>query len=93
MKTKTTKKSPAMKSEKPISKETPVRRTKANKVVSPIQTEMTKLEVVSPIQTEMTKLETAFMAAMTGQMKFKEVKSIFREIHKGIKSSTKKQKN
>ena len=40
----------------------------------------------------MTKLETAFMAAMTGQMKFKEVKSIFREIHKGIKSSTKKQK-
>jgi molecular chaperone HtpG len=50
-------------------------------------------EKVSPIQTEMTKLETAFMAAMTGQMKFKEVKSIFREIHKGIKSSTKKQKN
>jgi hypothetical protein len=33
------------------------------------------------------------MAAMTGQMKFKEVKSIFREIHKGIKSSIKKQKN
>ena len=70
-----------MKSEKPISKETPVRTTR---------TRATK--VVSPIQTEMTKLETAFMAAMTGQMKFKEVKSIFREIHKGIKSSTKKQK-
>ena len=74
-------KSPIMKSEKPISKETPVRTTR---------TRATK--VVSPIQTEMTKLETAFMAAMTGQMKFKEVKSIFREIHKGIKSSTKKQK-
>ena len=82
MKTKTTKKSPVMKSEQPISKETPVRRTR---------TRATK--VVSPIQTEMTKLETAFMAAMTGQMKFKEVKSIFREIHKGIKSYTKKQKN
>jgi ribosome biogenesis protein Nip4 len=82
MKTKTTKKSPVMKSEQPISKETPVRRTR---------TRATK--VVSPIQTEMTKLETAFMAAMTGQMKFKEVKSIFREIHKGIKSSIKKQKN
>ena len=82
MKTKTTKKSTIMKSEKPISKETPVRTTR---------TRATK--VVSPIQTEMTKLETAFMAAMTGQMKFKEVKSIFREIHKGIKSSTKKQKN
>ncbi len=81
MKTKTTKKSTIMKSEKPISKETPVRTTR---------TRTTK--VVSSIQTEMTKLETAFMAAMTGQMKFKEVKSIFREIHKGIKSSTKKQK-
>jgi predicted lipoprotein len=82
MKTKTTKKSTIMKSEKPISKETPVRtrRTRSTKVVSSIQTEMTKLE-------------TAFMAAMTGQMKFKEVKSIFREIHKGIKSSIKKQKN
>jgi len=75
-------KSPAMKVEKTISKETPVRTTR---------TRATK--VVSPIQTEMTKLETAFMAAMTGKMKFKEVKSIFREIHKGIKSSTKKQKN
>ena len=82
MKTKTTKKSTIMKSEKPISKETPVRATR---------TRATK--VVSSIQTEMTKLETAFMAAMTGQMKFKEVKSIFREIHKGIKSSTNKQKN
>jgi ribosome biogenesis protein Nip4 len=81
MKTKT-KKTPVMKAETPISKETPVRKTR---------TRATK--VVSPIQTEMTKLETAFMAAMTGQMKFKEVKSIFREIHKGIKSSTKKQKN
>jgi hypothetical protein len=77
-----TKKTPVMKAEKPISKETPVRTTR---------TRVTK--VVSPIQTEMTKLETAFMAAMTGQMKFKEVKSIFREIHKGIKSSIKKQKN
>ena len=82
MKTKTQKKTPVMKAETPISKETPVRKTR---------TRATK--VVSPIQTEMTKLETAFMAAMTGQMKFKEVKSIFREIHKGIKSSTKKQKN
>ena len=77
-----TKKTPVMKSEKPISKETPVRTTRTRDT-----------KVVSPIQTEMTKLETAFMAAMTGQMKFKEVKSIFREIHKGIKSSIKKQKN
>jgi len=71
-------KSPAMKVEKTISKETPVRTTR---------TRATK--VVSPIQTEMTKLETAFMAAMTGQMKFKEVKSIFLEIHKEIKKSAK----
>jgi hypothetical protein len=70
-------KSPAMKTEKAISTE-PVKRTRT-----------TRAKVVSPIQTEMTKLETAFMAAMTGQMKFKEVKSIFLEIHKEIKKSAK----
>jgi hypothetical protein len=70
-------KSPAMKTEKTISTE-PVKRTRT-----------TRAKVVSPIQTEMTKLETAFMAAMTGQMKFKEVKSIFLEIHKEIKKSAK----
>jgi hypothetical protein len=67
-----------------ISKETPVKRTR---------TRATTVKPVSPIQTEMTKLETAFVAAMNGQMKFKEVKSIFLEIHKEIKTSTKKQKN
>lgn len=73
-------KSPAMKTEKAISTE-PVKRTRT--------TRTTRAKVVSPIQTEMTKLETAFMAAMTGQMKFKEVKSIFLEIHKEIKKSVK----
>ena len=69
-----------VKTEKTISTE-PVKRTRT--------TRTTRAKVVSPIQTEMTKLETAFMAAMTGQMKFKEVKSIFLEIHKEIKKSTK----
>ena len=73
-------KAPVMKTEKTISTE-PVKRTRT--------TRTTRAKVVSPIQTEMTKLETAFMAAMTGQMKFKEVKSIFLEIHKEIKKSTK----
>ena len=73
-------KAPVMKTEKTISTE-PVKRTRT--------TRPTRAKVVSPIQTEMTKLETAFMAAMTGQMKFKEVKSIFLEIHKEIKKSTK----
>ena len=73
-------KAPVMKTEKTISTE-PVKRTRT--------TRTTRAKVVSPIQTEMTKLETAFMAAMTGQMKFKEVKSIFLEIHKEIKKSVK----
>jgi len=74
---KTKSKAPVMKAEKAISTE-PVRKTRTRAA-----------KVVSPIQTEMTKLETAFMAAMTGQMKFKEVKSIFLEIHKVIKKSVK----
>ena len=76
-------KAPVMKTEKTISTE-PVKRTRTTRT-----TRTTRAKVVSPIQTEMTKLETAFMAAMTGQMKFKEVKSIFLEIHKEIKKSVK----
>ena len=36
----------------------------------------------------MAKLETAYMAATSGEMKFKEVKSVFRKLHKEIKKST-----
>jgi hypothetical protein len=37
----------------------------------------------------MSKLETAYMAAISGEMKFGEVKSIFKQLHKEIKKSAK----
>ena len=40
---------------------------------------------VSPVQEKMSKLETAYMAAISGKMKFGEVKSIFKQLHKEIK--------
>ena len=47
---------------------------------------------VSPVSEKMSKLETAYMAAISGEMKFGEVKSIFKKLHKEIKSSTKSKK-
>lgn len=44
---------------------------------------------VSPVQEKMSKLETAYMAAISGKMKFGEVKSIFKQLHKEIKKSVK----
>ena len=44
---------------------------------------------VSPVSEKMSKLETAYMAAISGEMKFGEVKSIFKKLHKEIKSSVK----
>lgn len=46
-------------------------------------------KIVSPIQEKMSKLETAYMAAISGKMKFGEVKSIFKQLHKEIKKSVK----
>lgn len=43
----------------------------------------------SPVQEKMSKLETAYMAAISGKMKFGEVKSIFKQLHKEIKKSVK----
>jgi hypothetical protein len=40
----------------------------------------------------MSKLETAYMAAISGEMKFGEVKSIFKQLHKEIKKSVKSKK-
>jgi hypothetical protein len=47
---------------------------------------------VSPVSEKMSKLETAYMAAISGEMKFGEVKSIFKQLHKEIKSSVKSKK-
>ncbi len=46
-------------------------------------------KAVSPIQEKMSKLETAYMAAISGEMKFGKVKSIFKQLHKEIKKSVK----
>ncbi len=44
---------------------------------------------VFSMQEEMSKLESAYNNALQGQIKFKEVKSVFKKLHKQIK----KQKN
>jgi hypothetical protein len=54
------------------------RRKSAKAVVTP-----------SPIQERMAKLESAYESAITGEMKFREVKSIFKQLHKEIKKSVK----
>ena len=78
-----TKKPVVMKAE-PIQTETPTVTKKATvkKVVVN--------EVDKQIHTKMTNLETAYKAAISGKMKFWEVKSMFKKLHKEIKKSTKK---
>ncbi len=44
---------------------------------------------VSPVHEKMSQLETAYMAAISGEMKFGKVKSIFKQLHKEIKKSVK----
>lgn len=49
-----------------------------------------KTEVInSPIQERMARLESAYMSAISGEMKFGKVKSIFKQLHKEIKKSVK----
>jgi hypothetical protein len=52
----------------------------------------TATATVSPVSEKMSKLETAYMAAISGEMKFGEVKSIFKQLHKEIKKSVKSKK-
>jgi hypothetical protein len=52
----------------------------------------TAITTVSPVSEKMSKLETAYMAAISGEMKFGEVKSIFKQLHKEIKKSVKSKK-
>ena len=79
MTTKATK-TPSMKSKTTSTGTT--RKTKATQAVT----------AVSPVSEKMSKLETAYMAAISGEMKFGEVKSIFKKLHKEIKSSVKSKK-
>jgi hypothetical protein len=47
------------------------------------------ISTVSTVSEKMSKLETAYIAAINGEIKFGEVKSIFKQLHKEIKKSTK----
>lgn len=42
------------------------------------------------IRNKMTNLETAYLEALSGKIKFGEVKSMFKKLHKEIKGSRKK---
>ncbi len=49
-----------------------------------------KTSINKSLRAKMTNLETAYLAAISGKMKFSEVKEMFRKLHKEVKSSTKK---
>ena len=55
-----------------------------NKSVSPVTESNDKLK------SQITNLESAYLAAISGKIKFGEVKDIFKKMHKEIKQSTKK---
>ena len=63
------------------------KRATTKKLVTPEVTAI--VTVVSPVSERMSKLESAYMSAINGEMKFGEVKSIFKKLHKEIKSSVK----
>ena len=86
MKTKATK-APTMKSKASTgaTRKTKVTTTTATATTDTVAT----ATAVSPVSEKMSKLETAYMAAISGEMKFGEVKSIFKKLHKEIKSSVK----
>jgi hypothetical protein len=67
---------------KKVEKDTTVKTTNRKK------TKATQV-AVSPVQERISKLETAYMEAISGKMKFREVKSIFKQLHKEIKKSVK----
>jgi hypothetical protein len=66
--------------------------TRKTKITATTDTVSTAMITVSPVSEKMSKLETAYMAAISGEMKFGEVKSIFKQLHKEIKKSVKSKK-
>ena len=81
-----TKKSVVMKAE-PVQAE-----TKVKKVTKVESTDLNKevLPLIITIRNKMTNLETAYLEALSGKIKFGEVKSMFKKLHKEIKGSRKK---
>lgn len=63
-------------------------KTKTTKTTTKKKSETAKI-TVSPVSEKLSQLEMAYMAAISGKIKFGEVKSIFKQLHKEIKKSVK----
>ncbi len=50
----------------------------------------TKVDSTETLKYNITKLESAYVEAISGKMKFAQVKDIFKKIHKEIKQSNRK---
>jgi MFS superfamily sulfate permease-like transporter len=68
---------------------TKVEKTSTTKNTNRRKSAKESVTTTSPIQERMAKLETAYIAAISGEIKFGEVKSIFKQLHKEIKKSAK----
>jgi hypothetical protein len=79
-----TKKPVSVEVKKPIKTERKKRARKTEvKTENPVNTQLT-------VHTKIQKLEVAYMAAISGEMKFGKVKDLFKKLHRDIKKSTKK---
>jgi hypothetical protein len=68
---------------------TKVEKTSTTKTNNRRKSAKASVTTTSPIQERMAKLEIAYMSAISGEIKFGEVKSIFKQLHKEIKKSAK----
>jgi hypothetical protein len=68
---------------------TKVEKTSTTKNTNRRKSAKESVTTTSPIHDRMAKLETAYIAAISGEIKFGEVKSIFKQLHKEIKKSAK----
>jgi|LakMenE18May11ns_1017448.scaffolds.fasta_scaffold9857215_2 hypothetical protein len=77
------------KTKKPVMKAEPIQ-TEKKKSTKKVAKKAESIDLNKVIHAKMTNLETAYMAAVSGKIKFGEVKSVFKKLHKEIKESRKK---
>jgi len=81
-------------------KNTPVKKTSTKKTTtkksdsvdtkeSKVQTKTLKIYSLTEIRERISSLEDAYVNAISGKIKFGEVKDIFKKLHKEIKTATK----
>ncbi len=79
------------KAKKPaVIKAEPVQAEKKTTTTKKVVKKEESVDLNKVIRSKMTNLETAYMAAVSGKIKFGEVKSVFKKLHKEIKESRKK---